>query len=145
MSNIITAYNACPKDPSIYSFMKFFDIDPMNYDWGEANHYDLISGDYYAIPAAKRIVEAFDNKAKVRFLVYADILRWKEVVSPKVYGIVLEQVWTSLGLSIWRPKTNYLQAEGFFKADRKSTRLNSSHITISYAVFCLKKKSSCEC
>src|SRR5437667_9176981 len=26
-------------------------------------------------------------------------------------------------------------------SDRKSTRLNSSHITISYAVFCLKKKS----
>src|SRR5437773_8369703 len=26
------------------------------------------------------------------------------------------------------------------EADRKSTRLNSSHITISYAVFCLKKK-----
>src|SRR5437773_6596615 len=25
------------------------------------------------------------------------------------------------------------------KTDRKSTRLNSSHITISYAVFCLKK------
>ena len=27
--------------------------------------------------------------------------------------------------------------------DRKSTRLNSSHITISYAVFCLKKKKIC--
>src|SRR5437867_4735030 len=27
-------------------------------------------------------------------------------------------------------------------ADRKSTRLNSSHRTISYAVFCLKKKNS---
>src|SRR5207248_6058723 len=27
--------------------------------------------------------------------------------------------------------------------DRKSTRLNSSHRTISYAVFCLKKKNSC--
>src|SRR5471032_3569845 len=26
--------------------------------------------------------------------------------------------------------------------DRKSTRLNSSHITISYAVFCLKKKNT---
>src|SRR5437667_7551744 len=26
------------------------------------------------------------------------------------------------------------------RADRKSTRLNSSHITNSYAVFCLKKK-----
>src|SRR5207249_9422149 len=26
------------------------------------------------------------------------------------------------------------------RADRKSTRLNSSHVSISYAVFCLKKK-----
>src|SRR5207248_11561214 len=37
--------------------------------------------------------------------------------------------------------------EGLFAAlgsiqDRKSTRLNSSHRTISYAVFCLKKKKS---
>src|SRR4051812_49568637 len=31
--------------------------------------------------------------------------------------------------------------------DRKSTRLNSSHMSISYAVFCLKKKKgfSCPC
>src|SRR5256885_12819698 len=28
----------------------------------------------------------------------------------------------------------------FFYRDRKSTRLNSSHLVISYAVFCLKKK-----
>src|SRR3712207_7514456 len=28
------------------------------------------------------------------------------------------------------------------RADRKSTRLNSSHANISYAVFCLKKKTS---
>src|SRR5688572_31512601 len=28
------------------------------------------------------------------------------------------------------------------KADRKSTRLNSSHSQISYAVFCLKKKKN---
>src|SRR5438067_5150935 len=27
-------------------------------------------------------------------------------------------------------------------ADRKSTRLNSSHVSISYAVFCLKKKTN---
>src|SRR5256885_3539950 len=27
--------------------------------------------------------------------------------------------------------------------DRKSTRLNSSHLVISYAVFCLKKKNKC--
>src|SRR5437899_8906860 len=29
--------------------------------------------------------------------------------------------------------------------DRKSTRLNSSHLGISYAVFCLKKKNSHNC
>ena len=29
-----------------------------------------------------------------------------------------------------------------FGGDRKSTRLNSSHANISYAVFCLKKKST---
>src|SRR5438067_8733455 len=28
------------------------------------------------------------------------------------------------------------------RADRKSTRLNSSHVSISYAVFCLKKKTT---
>src|SRR5688500_19517004 len=29
-------------------------------------------------------------------------------------------------------------------SDRKSTRLNSSHLVISYAVFCLKKKKTIE-
>src|SRR5699024_12794475 len=29
------------------------------------------------------------------------------------------------------------------REDRKSTRLNSSHVSISYAVFCLKKKIKC--
>src|SRR5439155_4308607 len=29
--------------------------------------------------------------------------------------------------------------------DRKSTRLNSSHVAISYAVFCLKKKKGAHC
>src|SRR3712207_7139974 len=31
------------------------------------------------------------------------------------------------------------------EADRKSTRLNSSHANISYAVFCLKKKKTPNC
>src|SRR5256885_5028535 len=37
----------------------------------------------------------------------------------------------------WLPK---LGASSKHKEDRKSTRLNSSHLVISYAVFCLKKK-----
>src|SRR5690625_5723307 len=31
------------------------------------------------------------------------------------------------------------------ETDRKSTRLNSSHVAISYAVFCLKKKKHRQC
>src|SRR3712207_7328326 len=34
------------------------------------------------------------------------------------------------------------QARRYFEKDRKSTRLNSSHANISYAVFCLKKKNN---
>src|SRR3712207_7427884 len=37
----------------------------------------------------------------------------------------------------------FRRAQEGARADRKSTRLNSSHANISYAVFCLKKQSYC--
>src|SRR5258708_16095359 len=37
---------------------------------------------------------------------------------------------------------NHLRLNGLTDLDRKSTRLNSSHQIISYAVFCLKKKKT---
>src|SRR5437773_9694813 len=50
-------------------------------------------------------------------------------------GPVVERV-------VFRRRTEQLlPAPAALQLDRKSTRLNSSHITISYAVFCLKKKS----
>src|SRR5947199_9983985 len=54
-------------------------------------------------------------------------------------------------LQIGEPSGGFLfgePSEGFLQiGDRKSTRLNSSHLGISYAVFCLKKKKkhSCMC
>src|SRR5947209_14237397 len=39
-----------------------------------------------------------------------------------------------------RPLLQHEGAHQVLRADRKSTRLNSSHANISYAVFCLKKK-----
>src|SRR5256885_8535455 len=41
----------------------------------------------------------------------------------------------------WEPKGT-AQLMDVSAADRKSTRLNSSHLVISYAVFCLKKKKA---
>src|SRR3712207_7229501 len=51
---------------------------------------------------------------------------------------------------LFRPAASYLFRDGLGRAahdlytqtDRKSTRLNSSHANISYAVFCLKKNQS---
>src|SRR3712207_8243118 len=40
----------------------------------------------------------------------------------------------------WLEHEEEIQQSPFAKIDRKSTRLNSSHANISYAVFCLKKK-----
>src|SRR5690606_42021091 len=39
------------------------------------------------------------------------------------------------------PMMFYMVGGILFVQDRKSTRLNSSHVKISYAVFCLKKKT----
>src|SRR5690606_41137617 len=40
-----------------------------------------------------------------------------------------------------QPVAGHSQPDTVPFADRKSTRLNSSHVKISYAVFCLKKKN----
>src|SRR5256885_14578400 len=39
-------------------------------------------------------------------------------------------------------EVDLVDAEQVERRDRKSTRLNSSHLVISYAVFCLKKKKN---
>src|SRR5437660_7599124 len=44
------------------------------------------------------------------------------------------------GDPLGRRRSEILLRTGDDRADRKSTRLNSSHVAISYAVFCLKKK-----
>src|SRR5207249_7002060 len=42
-----------------------------------------------------------------------------------------------------RVDENVCGGSRYLAVDRKSTRLNSSHVSISYAVFCLKKKIIC--
>src|SRR5689334_24272001 len=66
-------------------------------------------------------------------LFYGGLVRTKNMASvlTQVFAIVamVGVVWTLYGYSL-----------AFTDGDRKSTRLNSSHSSISYAVFCLKKK-----
>src|SRR2546428_8742241 len=80
-----------------------------------------------------------------------------------IHGVLLSDLYKQTA-SVWRPEAQmrqmiwifwvgYLVFAPFFaliyvegyekgKPDRKSTRLNSSHDQISYAVFCLKKKTT---
>src|SRR5207249_9187161 len=47
----------------------------------------------------------------------------------------------TVGADFGHKSSPRLTVDGFCE-DRKSTRLNSSHVSISYAVFCLKKKKT---
>src|SRR5688572_32697926 len=69
----------------------------------------------------RRIVNAILKNTAVKPSAFEDLL------TPEKYARLEENMWR-LG-------------NGFYlQEDRKSTRLNSSHSQISYAVFCLKKK-----
>src|SRR5437773_11178856 len=54
---------------------------------------------------------------------------------------LLEQLLEREGYTNLKATVDPREVLAWVHRDRKSTRLNSSHITISYAVFCLKKKN----
>src|SRR2546430_11184104 len=65
---------------------------------------------------------------------------FRSVEPPDDAPLVLESVSLDIPLEGWVVPRRDGTPE--FRADRKSTRLNSSHSQISYAVFCLKKKKT---
>src|SRR5207253_6744896 len=90
-----------------------------------------------------------DPEATARF--YIEGLGLKEVGkvnSPTAEGYYLSDGHVNLAILRFKyddPATTegalrYTGIHHFGVEDRKSTRLNSSHVAISYAVFCLKKK-----
>src|SRR5690554_4477732 len=59
-------------------------------------------------------------------------------------GFIFQDFYLVETLTVRKNVALALELQGFSKEkikDRKSTRLNSSHVRISYAVFCLKKKN----
>src|SRR5439155_1758366 len=49
-----------------------------------------------------------------------------------------------MGIQFFRRRADGRADAQVLLRDRKSTRLNSSHVAISYAVFCLKNKKPCQ-
>src|SRR5438067_1444990 len=77
------------------------------------------------------------------------IIRWKRMSGYKTLWVpgtdhasIATQMMVERQLAIEGKKRQDLGREKFLERDRKSTRLNSSHVSISYAVFCLKKKKN---
>src|SRR5690606_41833658 len=60
--------------------------------------------------------------------------------SVRVFGEQLDKLDEQSRSKVERRFGALFQRGALFSSDRKSTRLNSSHVKISYAVFCLKKK-----
>src|SRR5690606_39475810 len=62
----------------------------------------------------------------------------KQFVCTHLPGIMGQEVVDHV--AVWCQLTGDVQSRAEFGEDRKSTRLNSSHVKISYAVLCLKKQ-----
>src|SRR5690625_5830811 len=76
-----------------------------------------------------RLIDFSDNRLDGKF-------HWPEQ-APELRELILSQ--NEIMDTIQSPE-GLKNLEKFHISDRKSTRLNSSHVAISYAVFCLKKK-----
>src|SRR5699024_11442528 len=95
---------------------------------------------------AQEMLEKYDRESQFR----VKIGRWAWVVTLLGVSLTLFQLYVGLFGTIQSQKQGAIHlgtALGIIfllfpikSGDRKSTRLNSSHVSISYAVFCLKKK-----
>src|SRR3712207_8401692 len=74
---------------------------------------------------------------------YTTLFRSEELCGTSFSKSLVSSLVGSLDSELQAWRNPRLEAEAYpYLLDRKSTRLNSSHANISYAVFCLKKKKN---
>src|SRR5690606_39729152 len=75
----------------------------------------------------------------------AELLQVARILRDQEANDILDQLMEEEAIDEWTApleKDDVEYTNERIAEDRKSTRLNSSHVKISYAVFCLKKKST---
>src|SRR5690606_40988349 len=88
----------------------------------------------YKTVVEKQHIDDFQHTNNVVYLTWMAKTAWEH---SKALGLdFAAYAKINRGMVVRRHELEYLAAS----RDRKSTRLNSSHVKISYAVFCLKKK-----
>src|SRR5690606_41021877 len=110
-----------------------------------------------AVLLAFVVIILFNNKEESSFWLFGDIRTSKLLILGIFFllGVITGGILfrrkkkhpTEYGINnpVYQPpvatqENNYIDSPYKPDKDRKSTRLNSSHVKISYAVFCLKKK-----
>src|SRR5690554_7054257 len=90
----------------------------------------VVSSFFHIAYNARRLCEVVENRSeKFRFR--------RHVAKANFYLLIYEKKPIKLAFADYEAQTfNYHLTRHFAKPDRKSTRLNSSHVRISYAVFC---------
>src|SRR2546430_12486192 len=77
--------------------------------------------------------------------IFAFTVSWAQFLYPLAFTTSIDQLVLPVGIITSLVKADVYNwgqiMTGALLGDRKSTRLNSSHSQISYAVFCLKKKN----
>src|SRR2546430_7491237 len=73
---------------------------------------------------------------------YTTLFRSSARTSPRATRAPSPTIGFWLMQVFWLERRNFVRIDVRAELDRKSTRLNSSHSQISYAVFCLKKKKT---
>src|SRR5690606_5254368 len=95
------------------------------------------------VRAADRLLSALPRAKEPSYLSLAmlDLIERaeREATRERRTAVSIGDVLNALSQEIRGPRGELLSSFGI---DRKSTRLNSSHVKISYAVFCLKKKKN---
>src|SRR5690606_39526478 len=98
---------------------------------------------YLALVSLGMFLIACNNKStsdKSEEMVEVNATEKSDVSNEKEFTQVMQKHLDAVSNRDLKSLGETLDPNGQMQLDRKSTRLNSSHVKISYAVFCLKKK-----
>src|SRR5699024_3561943 len=86
-------------------------------------------------------IKLLANRNEKFRLIFLDPPYAKQTIEQDIENILNQDLLDEVALIVCEVASDVTLPEEINGLDRKSTRLNSSHVSISYAVFCLKKKN----
>src|SRR3712207_976331 len=139
-----------PDDVNAYAASTFYAVDryaSFKKNWKD--FYDkggiILADRYTTSNMVHQAAKIHDEEEKNKFLTWLWELEFKLMGLPVPDAVIFLDVPPEYGKKLMLNRKNKFTGKDdkdIHEKDRKSTRLNSSHANISYAVFCLKKKKT---